>query len=165
MSNHKQIGSLMSTQVKTKCGTGCGGCQKEKPIDCQGNGCGRCCQSKCHSNEGAGEQALVLDLLEKSFLPFVYVTKGDLATIVYKANKETSAEEIHQNALAISNLERSGWLTVDFEEELDEFSYSDYMDLDASAFGIAAEEQGNDWLKRGTLAVTELCFQQVLSRR
>lgn len=132
---------------------GCGGCNKKnKPVDCNSDGCGRCCGGSCSSNgtKEAESQFMVL-LLERYYLPVIISE----ARIIYTDSPQLDEDMIVSNDAIIRKFESQGYLTID-TEELDEYSYLDYEELleQYKAKGIS--------VKKGTLAVTKYSLDTFL---
>ncbi len=126
---------------KSNC-SGCEGCQgKEKPKDCKGNSCGTCC-----GNNREYEEKFLIDLLEKYFLPFVHSQENGVCSYIYKDSKMTTEEEVLIYQKIIKKYETLGFLTLDYNIALDEYSYKDY------------EFEFNQIFKRGSIAITKECI-------
>ena len=122
--------------------TSCNGCNKaNKPKDCKGDGCGRCCK-------GQKKNEFLLILLERQFLPFVYSDEE----IFFKENEATTKDEIEEFRYTITSFLSLEYLTIDFNVELDEYSYTDYNNI-SNLFNIS--DKG---LKKGTISITQKCF-------
>ncbi len=138
----------------------CDGCSKKnKPSDCKSDGCGRCCQGQCSSKSNELEREFLLTLLERSFLPFVYIELGEEKIIIYKSCSESSALQISSYAQIIDKFHSLGYLTLDFGDELDEYSYEDYASFDASELTLGQKYSQ----KRGSIAITEKCYKQFIN--
>lgn len=124
----------------------CGGCaNKIKPSDCMSNGCGRCCGNSCKKVDS---NSFLMLLRERQFLPFIHVGEQ----IIFKENEWVTEQEQDVNASEIRKYEQLNYLTLDWEDSLDEYSYSDYnKEL------LYLEEQGKIHGK-GTIAITQHCI-------
>lgn len=126
--------------------SGCGGCaSKVKPADCESNGCGRCCGNSCKKGQG---ESFILLLRERQFLPFIYVDEQ----IIFKTHDGTTEEEQDEFFVAIKECEQLKYLTIDFDDPLDELSYIDYANEK-----IKIENRGGV-VGMGTIAITQLCI-------
>ena len=151
------------THSKKGC-NGCGGCasKKNKPKDCKGDGCGRCCGGRCKHKNQTQEQ-LILTLLERYYLPFLYIKAIEGNIYIYKDNADTSYAKIRDYQESIKNCEQLGYITLDYDIPLDEYSYQDY-----SAFNIAdylQDENYNSKVKLGSIAITDKCLHTFLPQR
>ncbi len=140
----------MNKELKHNCSSNCTGCNKKnKPKDCKSDGCTKCCSFKCHSPYNDLEKDFLINLLEKNFLPFIYLI--DVDSIIYKHNKDTSIAEIKIYEQIIRNFEKTKILTIDFDFELDEYSYFDYLDYDI---------YNSNEFRRGCIAISEEGFNK-----
>ena len=128
--------------------TNCNGCNKaDKPKDCKGNSCGRCCNKQKNND-------FLLILLEKQFLPFVYVDDE----VFYKNNATSTKAEIKQFQETITLFNSLGYLTIDYNIELDEYSYLDYNNI----FDLFNMNKEN--IKKGTISITQKCFDTFIKK-
>ena len=126
--------------------TDCKNCnKKEKPKDCKGDSCGRCCGNSCANNRN---NEFLIILLEKQFLPCLFIDDK----IIYKENEYTNEEEINSFYNTILSFSNLGYLTIDTDEELDEFSYLDYSDI------FKSMNVDNTEVTKGTLSITQKCI-------
>lgn len=126
----------------------CQGCNnKIKPIDCPGNGCGRCC-----GPNKAIEREFIDEFLEMYYLPCLFVNFDNQIQCIYKDNINTPYSKIKVINDIILKLEHYKYISLDYQIELDEYSYDDFVNFNMNDY-LKTDEKLDVF--RGSLAITD----------